>query len=406
MNPILFAIPVFMATIVLEAWLAQRRGRAVYDVADAITSLHFGVLSQVSAAFSSLLGIGIYWWTYSQWHWLTLAVDNVWVWLLALLLYDFLYYWVHRCGHEVNLMWAAHQVHHSSEYFNLSTALRQSATTVLWSWPFYLPMALLGVPPEVFVGVALIDLLYQYWVHTELVGKLGWFDRVFVSPSNHRVHHGQNDYCIDRNYGGILILWDRLFGSFVEEREREPVIYGIRKPLASFNPVWGNCNVYADLLQACRRAPTWRERLNVLFGPPGGGAPLPALDPAQCQRFDPQPARAMQIYAVFNYALMVGYVSHFLLVAGQLSVPAKLLYGVFIISAALTIGWLLERHRWAVRAEQLRWGVVVLLLWFQPDWFGTLLPFGLKLALTVAASMALIGLMRAQRQSAMAAARP
>ncbi|HEX4910037.1 MAG TPA: sterol desaturase family protein, partial [Permianibacter sp.] len=218
MNPILFAIPVFMASIVLEAWLAQRRGRAVYDVADAITSLHFGVLSQVSAAFSSLLGIGMYWWVYSQWHWLTLAVDSVWVWLLALLLYDFLYYWVHRCGHEVNLMWAAHQVHHSSEYFNLSTALRQSATTVLWSWPFYLPMALLGVPPEVFAGVALIDLLYQYWVHTELVGKLGWFDRVFVSPSNHRVHHGQNDYCIDKNYGGILILWDRLFGSFVEER--------------------------------------------------------------------------------------------------------------------------------------------------------------------------------------------
>ena len=406
MNPILFAIPVFMATIVLEAWLAQRRGRAVYDVADAITSLHFGVLSQVSAAFSSLLGIGIYWWVYSQWHWLTLAVDSVWVWLLALLLYDFLYYWVHRCGHEVNLMWAAHQVHHSSEYFNLSTALRQSATTVLWSWPFYLPMALLGVPPEVFAGVALIDLLYQYWVHTELVGKLGWFDRVFVSPSNHRVHHGQNDYCIDKNYGGILILWDRLFGSFVEEREHEPVIYGIRKPLASFNPVWGNCNVYADLLKACRQAPTWRARLNVLFGSPGGGAPLPVLDPAHCQRFDRKPARAVQIYAVFSYALMVGYVSHFLLVAAQLSVPAKLLYGVFIISAALTIGWLLERHRWAVRAEQLRWGVVVLLLWFQPDWFGTLLPFGLKLALTVAASMALIGLMRAQRQSAMAAARP
>lgn len=403
MNPILFAIPVFMATIVFEAWLAWRRGRAVYDVADAITSLHFGVLSQVSAAFTRLFSFGVYAWLYQFWHWLSLPTDSVWVWLVALLLYDFLYYWVHRFGHEVNVMWAAHQVHHSSEYFNLSTALRQSATTVLWSWPFYLPMALLGVPPEVFVGVALIDLLYQYWVHTELVGKLGWFDRVFVSPSNHRVHHGQNDYCIDKNYGGILIVWDRLFGSFVEERDREPVIYGIRKPLASFNPVWGNCNVYAELLRNWRRATTWRERLAALFGPPGGGAALTPLDPGQCRRFDPQPSVAVRVYALFNYALLVLYVSHFLLVVAQLSWPEQPLYGAFIVLATLTQGWLLERHRWAVRAEQLRWSVTLLLLWWQPAWFGTVLPLGVKLVLSIVALAAMamlvtpIGLMRPQQ---------
>ena len=139
-----------------------------------------------------------------------LPVDSVWVWVGALLAYDFCYYWLHRMGHEVQIFWAAHGVHHSSEEYNLSTALRQTATGSLFGWLFYLPMAVVGVPPLVFAGVGLIDLLYQFWVHTRQVGKLGWFDRVFCSPSNHRVHHGQNDYCIDRNYGGILVLWDRL----------------------------------------------------------------------------------------------------------------------------------------------------------------------------------------------------
>ncbi|NDD75452.1 MAG: sterol desaturase family protein, partial [Gammaproteobacteria bacterium] len=229
MNPIVYAIPVFMLTILAEAWIAQRRDIRAYDIADAITSLHFGVLSQVSSAFTKVFAFGIYVWVFESARLFTLPSDEVWVWVAALVAYDFLYYWVHRAGHEVNLVWASHQVHHSSEWYNLSTALRQTSTGALFVWPLYLPMAVLGVPPLVFGAVALIDLLYQYWVHTELVGKLGWLDRVFVTPSNHRVHHGQNDWCIDRNYGGILILWDRLFGTFAEERDDERVVYGIRK---------------------------------------------------------------------------------------------------------------------------------------------------------------------------------
>ena len=226
MNPIVYAIPVFMLTIVVEVLLARRRGIATYDAADAITSLHLGMLSQVAGAFSTLFIFGIYVLVWNNFRVFDWSAANPLVWLLALLAYDFFYYWFHRACHEVALFWAAHVVHHSSEYFNLSTALRQSSTMPLLGWVFYLPMALAGVPPLVFIAVSLIDLLYQYWVHTELVGRLGWFDRVFVSPSNHRVHHGQNDYCIDRNYGGILIVWDRMFGSFVEEKPGETIVYG------------------------------------------------------------------------------------------------------------------------------------------------------------------------------------
>jgi hypothetical protein len=189
-------------------------------------------------------------------------------------------------GHEVNVLWASHVVHHSSEYYNLSTALRQTSSGWLFGWIFYLPMAVAGVPPIMFVTVGLIDLLYQYWVHTELVGRMGWFDRVFVSPSNHRVHHGQNDYCIDKNYGGILIVWDRLFGTFVDEREGEKIHYGIRKPLRSFNPVWGNLHYYADLWRASCVAVGWRAKLGVWLAPPGGwNVPLEHFDGAHFVRY-------------------------------------------------------------------------------------------------------------------------
>jgi alkylglycerol monooxygenase len=161
--------------------------------------------------------------------------------LLALVLYDFCYYWLHRAGHEVALFWAAHVVHHQSQHYNLSTALRQTSSGLLFGWIFYLPMAVAGrAADHLWHRAALIDLLYQFWVHTEQVGKLGWFDRVFCSPSNHRVHHAVNDRYIDRNYGGILMLWDRLFGSFQEEKDNEPCVYGTRGALNSWDPLWAN----------------------------------------------------------------------------------------------------------------------------------------------------------------------
>jgi hypothetical protein len=161
-------------------------------------------------------------------------------------------------------------------------------------WIFYLPMALAGVPPLVFAVVALIDLLYQYWVHTQQIGKLGWFDRWFCAPSNHRVHHAVNDRYLDKNYGGILIVWDRLFGSFEPEDEREPCVYGTRAPLHSWNPVWANLQVYWDLAKDSWRTTAWADKLRVWFKPPGWRPadvaerwPKPAFDIRAVKRYDP-----------------------------------------------------------------------------------------------------------------------
>jgi len=236
-NPILYAVPVFLALIGFEIWIAYRRHDPVYRLNDALGSLTLGTVSQVVGALTKFASLGIYVFVYNHLAIFSIPMDQPLIWVGALIFYDFCYYWLHRMGHEVYVLWAAHVVHHSSEEYNLTTALRQTSSGFLLGWIFYMPMAIVGIPPVMFAIVGLIDLLYQFWIHTREIGSLGWFDKIFASPSNHRVHHGQNDYCIDRNYGGVLMIWDHMFGTFVDERPDEEIVYGIRGALKTFNPV-------------------------------------------------------------------------------------------------------------------------------------------------------------------------
>ena len=312
MNPIVYAIPVFFALMALEWAVAHARGQRVYRLGDTISSVGLGAISQVSGLYTRVLYFGVYTLAYQSLALLELPVSAWWVWVLGLLLYDFLYYWHHRLGHEVALFWAAHVVHHQSEDFNLGTALRQSSSTFLVGWVFYLPMAILGFPPLVFAVVALIDLLYQYWIHTEQIGRLGWFDRVFASPSNHRVHHGVNERYLDKNYGGILILWDRLFGTFEEERDDDPVVYGTRKPLRSHDPLWANLEVYAALARDSWRTRRWGDKLRVWGKPPGwqppdlaAAEPHPLFDLSAARKYDPPLTSAAAVYAGLLFAALI-----------------------------------------------------------------------------------------------------
>ena len=401
MNPILFAIPVFLLTIVLEAWWAHRKGVAAYDIPDAVTSLHHGVLSQVLGAFAKLGIYAVVYETYRLTEWPTAwSWANAWVWVLALVLYDLCYYWAHRMGHEVNVLWASHVVHHSSEYYNLSTALRQTSTGALLGWVFYLPLAVLGVPPYMLVIVGLIDLLYQYWVHTEMIGRMGVLDRILVTPSNHRVHHGQNDYCIDKNYGGILILWDRLFGTFADERDGEKIVYGIRKPLKSYNPIWGNLHYYADLWQASREAKGWRAKLGVWLAPPGGWTdePIEHFEGETFQRYAQPTAPALRWYVALQYALLVPLVVHFLGVVKQLSTAQGLAYAGVITLTAVALGALLEKS-WGRILEWVRLGAVGISFAALPQWFGFDAPMALRAAVVLFALGSAVWLLR-QRETA------
>jgi len=357
---ITWATPVFFALIALELLVARLRGRSVYHSSDAINSLGLGVISQIVAVFSKLLTLGIYAWCVQRFALFALPANSVWVWISALLFYDFCYYWLHRAGHEVNILWAAHVVHHQSEDYNLSTALRQTGSGVLLGWLFYLPMAIVGYPLEVFVVVALIDLLYQFWVHTELVGRLGWFDRVFCSPSNHRAHHAVNDRYLDRNYGGILIVWDRLFGTFIEEDDTDPPIYGTRSPLRSWNPLWANVEVYWATAKDAWHARRWRDKLLVWLKPPGWRPadvaerfPKPAFD-IQRERFLPPLSRGLTVYGLVQFALLLGMAVQFLDLAKHLPAATLVGYAVFLVLSLAALGALTEGRRLGVGLELAR----------------------------------------------------
>lgn len=190
-----------------------------------------------------------------------------WSWVLAVVLADFTYYWMHRFEHEVRILWAHHSVHHSSPEFNLTTALRLAWVEGLVEWIFFVPMILLGFDlVQTVIGISIV-VAYQTWIHTEKVGKLGWLDRVFNTPSVHRVHHGSNRVYLDKNYGGILIIWDRLFGTF--QAEGEPVIYGLTEPVGSANPVTVNFHEYRRIWRDLRKAQSMREFIGFVFGGPG-----------------------------------------------------------------------------------------------------------------------------------------
>ena len=307
------------------------------------------MLSQVSAVFTRLLRVGIYSAVYGAVA--LFANDAFWTsgygWIIALLFYDLCYYWQHRAGHESAVFWAAHVVHHQSQDYNLSTALRQTSSGALLGWIFYLPMAVAGVPPLVFGIVALIDLLYQFWVHTEHVRKLGWFDRVFCSPSNHRVHHAVNHRYLDRNYGGILIVWDRMFGSFKEEDER--CIYGTRSPLNSWDPVWANLEVYWTLLKDSWRTRSWADKVRVWFKSPGwrpadlqAADPKPAFDIEKFKLYDPALTPGMTRFGAAQFVLLLLAVVGFLWYGDDMPIKDSAIWFVTLLTALWTLGAALQ----------------------------------------------------------------
>ena len=281
------AIPVFVVLMLLEAAITIRErdeqpedrrtpARAFdgwgYGNPDTAASLSMGLgyvaigLLWKGVAFAGYLLL---------WEWTPLDLGNAW-WVFVLLFLgdDLAYYWFHRLHHEVRILWASHVVHHSSQRYNLSTALRQTWTPFT-SWVFWAPLALLGFHPAYILGMQAVSLLYQFWIHTEAIDRL-WapIELVFNTPSHHRVHHGSNDEYLDRNYGGILIVWDRLFGTF--EAEGAQVRYGLTKNIETYNPVRIAFHEYAAIARDVRTAGSWSHRLGyVLRGPGWRPAPLP-----------------------------------------------------------------------------------------------------------------------------------
>jgi len=368
MDLIALAVPFFLLALLLELFVDWRRGSGLYRSNDAINSLSAGILSTTTGYFTKILPLIAWGFVLQnfalidmQREWFDFSTTGIALWVIAALAWDFCYYWFHRFSHEISVLWAAHAVHHQSEDYNLSTALRQTSTGFLFGWIFYLPLFLLGFPLDVLIIVSAINLIYQFWVHTQVVRRMGVLDRILVTPSNHRVHHAQNERYIDKNYGGMLILWDRFFGTFADEAEDEPVIFGVRKPLANWNPVWANLQVYDYLLFDARNASAWRDKIGVWFRhtgwrPPDVEARFPRSTATtdHFQKFNPPLSGALRRYVLAQFAVTILAA---LVIAGlfaERGAAAVIVPCVMLWLQLYTLGLLNEGRQLALRAELLR----------------------------------------------------
>lgn len=361
------AIPVFFTCIALEIGWNWWKHKNLYHYQDSINNLACGSLQQIFEIFAKGAIMATYVWAYESGRLWDIPMTAWWAWAVALLLHDLVFYWFHRASHRINLLWIGHVPHHQSEEFNLTVALRQGMFERIFSWLFRVPMAFLGFSPLMALMCAQIDEIYQFFVHTRLVGRLGFLENWLNTPSNHRVHHGKNPIYIDKNYGGILILWDRLFGTY--EPETETPVYGTVSPLASWNPLWANLKLPWGLLKKTVVLERLSTGLQSWFRPPGWSPEHPIItipQPDPEQKYRVTVAKPLVALALFQFGLTLWSATVFLETPG-LSGTMQALWALLLMLSFLAIGAVLEYKLW-------RWGPPLLLLLALPLLFTGWLP--------------------------------
>lgn len=383
-NPIVLSIPIFFILIGIELLVTRLTHRDLYRLPDAIANMSCGITSQLSGLFLKIFAIGIYQLCFENFAFFTL--ERNWLyWLILFLLVDLAYYWGHRMSHEINLFWGGHVVHHQSEEYNLSVALRQSSLQVVWTFAFNLPIAFIGFKTFDFALVAALNTLYQFWIHTETIGKMGWFEYVFNTPSHHRVHHGRNPKYIDKNHAGSLIIWDKMFGTFQPEEEKPT--YGITKPLQSWNAAYANVSHYVEMTKDLKQIRSWRDRMKYLFKKPGwlpdylgGYRPAPEVDRASYKKYETPAPVLLNGYVLFQYTLCLIGTALFLFNANAFTLSEKLLIALLISVVVVNSGVLFEQRPWAKYAEWIRiafYPALLCLSTFQHGWPAWLYPMAI-----------------------------
>ena len=400
----MLAVPLYILLILLELAYERWSGRHTYRLADAVTSIDTAVLRMLLEGPLRLLLVVPYAWLYEHARLWTLDPASPWTWLLGFVAVDFCFYWAHRSLHRYNLLWGAHQPHHSSEDFNLSTALRKGAFQTAFDWPFYLPLALLGLPLPLFLVLLGAQLVYQFWIHSQHVGRLGMLEWFMVTPSNHRVHHGQNDRYIDKNHGGVFIVWDRLFGTFADETEA--VRYGVTTPVRTFDPLRLQFSWWRLLWADAMATRSWWDKLRLWWMPTGWrpadvrARPWPKMG---AEKFDCPSQAGLRWYALAQFVAINALTLVYLASVKQAGWLLPLLLGPLILFGCVSLGWLFEGRRALWRLEAVRLALLAAFalawgLWLAPaQWL-----FGLGLAGLCAASLLWLVWLAARPQMAQA----
>ncbi|HYF68931.1 MAG TPA: sterol desaturase family protein [Ohtaekwangia sp.] len=377
LNPIVLSIPLFFILIGIELLVERFTHKEFYKFPDAIANLGCGITSQLSGLFLKIFAIGIYEFLFTNFAFFTLDNSSWWYWITLILLVDLAYYWAHRMSHEINLFWGGHVVHHQSEEYNLSVALRQSSLQVVWTFGFSLPIAFLGFNTFDFALISALNTLYQFWIHTEAIKKLPrWIELIFNTPSHHRVHHGRDPKYIDKNHAGALIIWDRMFGTFQEEEEHPT--YGITKPLNSWNPIYANFSHYVAMAEDLKQIPTWGDKVKYLFMKPGwlphylgGYRAAPQVDKEQYKKYETPSGMSLMLYVLFQYILCLAGTAFFLFKADAFTMTEKLFISALIALMVTNCGVLFEQRSWVKWSEWFRiisYSALLIMFTYLYDW--------------------------------------
>lgn len=358
LNPVILSIPLYFVLIGIELLINRFQNKNLYRLNDALTNISCGITQQLTGIFFKVIGVGVYMLVYENFA--LFDIPSNWITIVILFIAaDFCYYWAHRMSHEINLFWGGHVVHHQSEDYNLSVTLRQSTFQVIWTFSFHLPLALIGFNTLDHVMVMGLNLIYQFWIHTETIGKMGWFEYIFNTPSHHRVHHGRNPKYIDKNHAGVFIIWDKMFGTF--QKEEEKPTYGITTPVNSWNPVWVNFNHYAVMWNNLKMIKGIGNKLKYTFNKPGwfpvemgGYQPAPEVDKETYQKYYTSSTLQINWYVLFQYAITMAGTAFFLFQESNFSLAEKSIISFIIIFTIANCGLLFEGKQWVKYSEVLR----------------------------------------------------
>ncbi|MCB0577971.1 MAG: sterol desaturase family protein [Phaeodactylibacter sp.] len=373
-----YAIPFFMSLLLLEALAAWLKGEEVLRSMDTLSSLSSGLTNVIKDVLGLTVVVVSYGWFVD--HVALLEIRPTWMaYTLAFIGLDFAGYWVHRLSHRVNIFWNRHIIHHSSEEYNLGCALRQSISGFISITVFFLvPIAFLGVPAEVVGVVAPLHLFAQYWYHTRLIGKMGFLEKIIVTPSHHRVHHAINPEYLDKNLSQIFIVWDKIFGTFQEELDEVPPVYGVTRPVRTWNPFLINFMHLWLLVKDAWRTKSWKDKLKIWFMPTGwrpadiaGKYPVPSIrNVYDFEKYAPTLSRKLQAWAwaqfVFTFMLMMYLFNNL----ADIGFQQALVYGAFLFLSIFSFTMLMDKnpHAWWVELSRSIAGLV--LIYIQGDWFG------------------------------------
>lgn len=375
---LMIAIPFFILLMGVEFLIGRRMGVRNYRNFDTISSISSGMTNTLKEVLGLTIIIISYTWFYNHLAFFK-AEPKWWMYLICFVGLDFAGYWSHRFEHVVNVFWNRHIVHHSSEEFNLACALRQPVSTVIAVFTFLLiPTALLGVPPEVIGVVAPLHLFAQFWYHTRLIKRMGFLEKIIVTPSHHRVHHAINDIYLDKNYGQIFIIWDKMFGTFQEEKDEIPPVYGVKRAVNTWNPILINYQHLWLLIKDAVRTNKIGDKLSIWFRPTGwrpedqkAAHPVPAIeDPYAYQKYDTPEGKLITTWSWIQLVINLGMMLHLMYIIADIDFPTMCLYALFIFVSIYAYTSLMDYSRQAPFVEGLKAIFALVIVFNLGTWFG------------------------------------